>query len=147
MWKEVLAAAIGVLGIGVLFNVRGKNLILSAIGGGIGWLVYKIFMSLGMSSIPALFIASICISSYSEICARKFKTPVTVFLIGSLIPLVPGGAMYYTMYEAVQGNSQRTWDMVLTTLGSAAIIAFGVVVVSTFIRIIKFFKLKRPSKA
>ena len=55
--------------------------------------------------------------------------------------------MYYTMYEAVQGNSQRTWDMVLTTLGSAAIIAFGVVVVSTFIRIIKFFKLKRPSKA
>ena len=43
MWKEVLAAAIGVLGIGVLFNVRGKNLILSAVGGGIGWLVYKIY--------------------------------------------------------------------------------------------------------
>lgn len=146
MWKEVLAASIGVLGIGVLFNVRGKNLILSAIGGGIGWLMYKIFMGLGMSSIPALFVASIFISSYSEICARKFKTPVTVFLIGSLIPLVPGGAMYYTMYEAVQGNSQRTWDMVLTTLGSAAIIAFGVVVVSTFIRIIKFLKSQRPSK-
>ncbi len=146
MWKEVLAASIGVLGIGVLFNVRGKNLILSAIGGGIGWLIYKIFIGLGMSPIPALFVASIFISSYSEICARKFKTPVTVFLIGSLIPLVPGGAMYYTMYEAVQGNSQRTWDMVLTTLGSAAIIAFGVVVVSTFIRIIKFLKSQRPSK-
>lgn len=147
MFKEVLAATIGVLGIGVLFNVRGRNLTLSAVGGGIGWLVYKIFMSLGMSSIPALFVSSICISSYSEICARKFKTPVTVFLIGSLIPLVPGGAMYYTMYEAVQGNSQRTWDMVLTTLGSAAIIAFGVVVVSTFIRIINFFKHKKTSKA
>ena len=146
MWKEVLAASIGVLGIGILFNVRGKNLILSAIGGGLGWLIYKIFISLGMSSIPTLFISSISISSYSEICARKFKTPVTVFLIGSLIPLVPGGAMYYTMYEAVQGNSQRALDMILMTLGSAAIIAFGVVVVSTFIRIIKFLKSKRPSK-
>lgn len=146
MWKEVLAAAIGVLGIGVLFNIRGKNLLLSAIGGGIGWFVYKFLMKLNMSAIPALFFASICISSYSEICARKFKTPVTVFLIGSLIPLVPGGAMYYTMYEAVQGNSQRTWDMVLTTLGSAAILAFGVIVVSTFIKIIKFIKAKGSSK-
>lgn len=147
MLKEVLAAAVGVLGIGVLFNVRGKNLFLSAIGGGIGWLVYKIFIGLNMSIIPALFLASICISTYSEICARKFKTPVTVFLIGSLIPLVPGGAMYYTMYAAVQGYSQQTWDMMLTTLGSAAIIAFGVVVVSTFIKIIKFIKERGSSRA
>ena len=55
--------------------------------------------------------------------------------------------MYYTMYAAVQGYSQKTWDMILTTLGSAAIIAFGVVVVSTFIKIIKFIKEKGSSKA
>lgn len=140
MLKESLAAAFGVLGIGVLFNIRGKNLFFSCVGGGISWLFYKLFMSFGISTIPALFFASIIISAYSEICARKFKTPVTVFLTGSLIPLVPGGAMYYTMYEAIQGDPYNTWSMILTTLGSAAILAFGVIVVSTVIKVIKFLK-------
>lgn len=143
MIVESFAAALGVLGIGVLFNVRGRNLIASCIGGGIGWLCYKICLFWGITNIPSLYISSIVISIFSEICARKFKTPVTVFLIGSLIPLVPGGAMYHTMYNAVTGDSQTTLDMTISTLGSAAILAFGIMTVSTIIKIIKYFKRKK----
>lgn len=137
---ETFAAAAGTLGIGVLFNIKGKNLIYASIGGGLSWLFYRIFMMLGITSIPAMFFSSIVISTYSEICARIFKTPVTVFLICSLIPLVPGAQMYYTMVEAIQGTPETTWSMALTALSSAAILAFGVIVVSTIIKIIYFFK-------
>lgn len=137
---ETIAAAFGTMGIAIIFNIRGKNLIYSAIGGGIGWLAFKILISLSVGKIGAMFIASLIISMYSEACARIFKCPVTTFVISALIPLVPGGAMYYTMYEAVQGNLDTALYMTVDTIACAGSLAFGVIVVSTFLKIIKTAK-------
>lgn len=132
---EVFASFVATMGFGILFNIKGKNLIFAGIGGAIAWLVYKVGLMSGLSDIAALFASALIFSSYSEACARILKTPVTTIVVCALIPLVPGGGMYYTMYEAVQGNIMVSLDKALSTIASAGALALGVVVVSTITRL------------
>ena len=122
---------IGCIGFGILFNIRGKKLFYASIGGGISWFFYLICLKYTNSTIISLFIASISCSVYSEILARYLKTPVTTIVISSIIPLVPGAGMYYTMYEAIQGNIATSVELGLNTIASAGSIALGVIFVST----------------
>ena len=89
-------------GFGILFNIKGKKLIFAALGGGLSWYCYSLPLSLGLSEVSSLFISALVFSTYSEILARIFKTPVTSFIICALFPLVPGGGMYYTMLATIK---------------------------------------------
>jgi uncharacterized membrane protein YjjB (DUF3815 family) len=140
---SVIYALISSLGFGILFNVRGKNLIIASVGGGLGWLFYTLIYAGGGAEIVALFVASIAISIFSEVFARIMKSPVTVFLICALIPLVPGGGMYYTTFEAVQGNINGSIVLGIQTLFNAASIAVGIILVSTISKIFTRLKLNK----
>jgi uncharacterized membrane protein YjjB (DUF3815 family) len=140
---SVIYAFISSLGFGILFNVRGKNLLIASMGGGLGWLLYSLIISSGGAEIVALFIASIVISIFSEVFARIMKSPVTVFLICALIPLVPGGGMYYTTFEAVQGNINESIVLGIQTLFNAASIAVGIILVSTISKIFTRLKMNK----
>ena len=89
MIEQIIVAFFASLGFGIIFNIKGKNLIFAAIGGGLSWFFYLFLTQNKISPILSLFIASIIFSIYSEICARYLKTPVTTLVICALIPLVP----------------------------------------------------------
>jgi uncharacterized membrane protein YjjB (DUF3815 family) len=55
--------------------------------------------------------------------ARIIKAPVTIFLICSIIPLVPGSGMYYTMLECVKGSINNALNQGFETLSNAMSIA------------------------
>lgn len=131
MILELLLAFISSLGFGVLFNIKGKNLFFAALGGSISWFFYKIFKNYNFSEITSLFLSAVFFSIYSEICARILKTPVTTVIICSLIPLVPGAGMYYTMYEIISGHSSKALELGLSTIGNAGSLALGIILVST----------------
>lgn len=137
MITETLAAIIGSLGFGIIFNIKGRNLIFAALGGGLSWFSYLVFIHLGISEIVTMFFSSILFSIYSEIFARILKTPVTTLVICCLIPLVPGAGMYNTMYTIVTGNTSLAINTALTTLACAGNLALGVILVSTITRHIK----------
>ena len=144
MFLETLAAIIGSLGFGIIFNIKGKNLIFASLGGGVSWLSYLIFLKLGVSDIMAMFFSSIVFSIYSEIFARILKTPVTTLVICCLIPLVPGAGMYNTMYAVVTGNTSEALNTALTTIASAGNLALGIILVSTItIHIKKYIHTKK----
>ena len=71
-------------------NIRGKNLIIASLGGGVAWFTYLLSGRLQPSIVFSLFLASMVGSIYSEIMARIYKNPVTMFIICAIIPLVPG---------------------------------------------------------
>lgn len=138
LFLEIIYSFIGSLGFTVLFNVRGKSLYAASAGGALGWFIYKILLINNLTgSSTAIFIATIGISIYSEIMARILKQPVTVFIIAAMIPLVPGSGMYYTTFEAVQGNINGAVNYGLKTLYDAGTIAVGIILVSTIARILK----------
>ena len=131
MIEQVIVALVASLGFGIIFNIRGKKLIFAALGGGLSWFCYLYFTENGVSAILSLFVSSIIFSIYSEICARRLKTPVTTLVICALIPLVPGAGMYNTMYETILGNIKGAVELGLNTIASAGALALGVIFVST----------------
>ena len=139
MILEVIAAFISTFAFGIVFNIKDKNLFFAALCGALGWFVYKFSLMFGISDTTALFLASLALSTYSEVFARILKTPVTTFVI----PLVPGGGMYYTMVEAITGDIMKSLEIGIKTIASAGALALGVILVSTITKtIIKNKKVK-----
>ena len=71
---------------------------------------------------------------YAEVFARVIKTPTTTFLVPSLIPLIPGGALYYTMNYALNEQWASFGAKALYTLELAAALALGIIAVTTLTR-------------
>ena len=128
-------------GIGILFNIKGKKLLFAALGGGLSWYCYSLPLSLGLSDVSSLFISALVFSTYSEVLARIFKTPVTSFVICALFPLVPGSGMYYTMLATINGDLQNAVHLGINTLANAGTLALGVIFISTITSLI--FRVKR----
>lgn len=146
MFIQSIFAFFSSLGFGILFNIKGNKLFYAGIGGGLSWFVSIYCETLGLNTTSSFFIASIVFSIYSEIMARILKTPVTTLIICALIPLVPGGGMYYTMYEAINGNIMKSIELGMNTISSAGSLALGIIFVSSLTRLLMRAKRKREIK-
>ena len=91
-------------------------------------------------------LATIAAAALSEIFARLYKTPATVFLIIGIIPLVPGGGIYYAMSYCLAGDTGQFLNALLDTLGMAAALAVGVILASSLFRAV-FPRLVRPTRS
>jgi uncharacterized membrane protein YjjB (DUF3815 family) len=128
---QLITAALGSLGFSLVFNVRGKPLLWGAVGGLLAWGSYLFFKAQGTSDVVGYLLASMLITVYSEVCARWFRAPATVFLMSSAIPLIPGGSLYRTMVCAVKMQGMEFLRVGTHTMLLAAAISAGIILVST----------------
>ena len=136
-------AAMACAGFCVMYNLHSfKTAFAACIGGGIAWVVYLLCAPTG-SVMLQNFAAAVSVAVFSEIMARVFKTPSTVFLIVGILPMVPGGGIYYTMKYCIEGNMPMFLEKLITTLGVAGAIAVGVSLVSSFVRILTANKFEQ----
>ena len=137
---QIFSGFIGTLAFCVLFNIRGIRLVFTAIGGFISWLMVVLLSYIIVSEPINYFIVAFFISIYAEIMARVIKTPTTTFVTTALIPLIPGGSLYYTMRYAFDSNFERFFEKAIYTLQLAAALALGIIIATTATRI--FFNIK-----
>lgn len=131
----VLYAFIGCVAFCFIFEMRRWRYILcAAFASAISWLVYLILP--GFSEVARCFVATIAVAILAEIFARIFKCPATVFLVIGIIPLVPGGGIYYTMENLINGNLAMFAQKGLRTAEDAGAIAVGCSLVSSGMRIL-----------
>ncbi len=124
------------------FNIRGRTLLLASLGGALGWLVYLLCTPL-QNDIVQYFFATVVTAIYSEGMARFAKKPATEFQIIALLPMVPGGGIFYTMEYCVIGNTSMFVRTGLHTLGISGALAIGVLLVSTAVRMIHIARAHR----
>ena len=129
----------------VIFNIKGKNLFFAALGGGISWFIYLVSLNSNMSNTLSIFNGTLVTAIYSEVIARVLKTPVTTIIICGILPLVPGGGMYYTMLEFIRGDINKALEMGWNTLTLAGAIAIALVLVSSATKLITYRKKLRKS--
>ena len=123
---QLLSAFVGSLGFALIFGMRRKYLFCASLGALLGWGVYLITeYLLSGTFLPSLFAAAFAIT-YSELMAKALKTPATLFVIPGIIPLVPGGSLYYTMSYAVHRDLFNARAYGTRTLESALAIAAGI---------------------
>ena len=125
-------AFIACFGFAITYNIRWKRMIPVCLGGALGWVVYLQLKDFG--AVFAYFVATVFIAAYTEIMARIFKVPVIVFLTTAILPLVPGGGMYYTMEYCVKKETILFVETGLHTLALAGAIVLGIMTVTTVVR-------------
>ena len=132
-----LYSFLGCVGYCLVFNIRmrQRRLLLASLGGAVGWCVYLLCGWL-QNDITQSFAAILAVAAYSEIMARLQKSPATVYLIVGLIPLVPGGGIYYTMEYCINGDMMNFMNTGIHTLGIAGALAIGILLVSACVRIL-----------
>lgn len=139
-----LCSFIACCAFGVQFNIRLNHLIAAAVGSLVSQLIYSLLSTNGFSDIKCCFIAAAAVAAYSEIMARCFKAPVNMYLIVGIIPLVPGGLIYYTMLALVMGDNETFLDRAVDAFGAACAIAMGIFAVSSAVRLgIDFYRQYR----
>lgn len=126
------AAACAAFGIG--FNIRGKHLFLASAGAFICEFICSSLYMQGVSEIKAVFISAAASALLSETAARIFRSPANMYLIISIIPLVPGGMLYRTMTAFVLGEPENGICLAVDTVGTAGAIAMGIFAVSSVFR-------------
>ncbi|MBQ8786570.1 MAG: threonine/serine exporter family protein [Oscillospiraceae bacterium] len=127
---QIAAGLIGSLCFGILFNMRGKRLIAAAVGGLLSWGLFVVLSNFVSSEPINYFIVAAVVSLYSEIMARALKTPAAPVVTTSLIPLIPGGSLYYTMASAFESNFTTFLEKAVSTLKLACALALGIIVVT-----------------
>ena len=131
---QIFTGFLGSLGFSVLFHIKGRRLAIASLGGLISWTVFLLLEPLLPGEPVRYFLASAAVTVYAEIFARIIKTPTTTFLVPSLIPLIPGGALYYTMNYALNEQWQSFAAKALYTLELAAALALGIIAMTTLTR-------------
>ena len=140
---QVITGAIGTVGFGILFNIRGKRLVAAAIGGLLSWSMF-LLLRLVISSEPVCyFLVAVVISLYAEILAIRMRTPTTTFITTSLLPLIPGGGLYYTMAYAFSDDGTKFAQRGIETLLLASALALGIIVVATFSKSMRKIQKRR----
>ena len=134
---QILTGFLGTLGFSILFNIRGKRLIMAAFGGFLSWLLFVLFGYVIPSEPIRYFIVAMMTSVYAEWMARLLKTPTTTFLMTTLIPLVPGASLYYTMAYALGSDLEKFLQKAISTLKLAGALALGIVVATMIVKILK----------
>lgn len=126
---QILMGWAGSFGFSVLFNVRGLKLILASFGGAISWTLYLLVEPFFSNEMFRYFLSAAFVAVYAEIFARVLKTPATTFLIPSIIPHIPGGALYHTMRYALNREWSACLSQAVYTLSLALGLALGIIAV------------------
>ncbi len=136
---EVIACLVGCIGFAILFNIHGRGIVMCAIGGVFTWITYRLILRFSGSDVTAYFCATLIAAIYAEIMARVRKCPAIGYLVVSAFPLIPGAGVYYTMRCAVNTDMAGFTQQGMHTLAIAAIMAVGILLISTTARIITFW--------
>ena len=134
----VLYAFGGCIGFCILFHLRGATAFWAALGGALGWTVRTALQWYGGplgGEIPACFFAALAVTAYSELLARLTRKPVTCYSIVGILPMVPGGGIYYTMRHCLNGDIDAFAASCLHTMGVAGSLAIGMLLVCSLTRL------------
>ena len=126
---QIITGFIGSLCFGILFNLKGKRLLAGGLGGLLSWGLFIILSQFIASEPLNYFFVSALVAVYAEIVSKLIKTPTTPIITTALIPLIPGGSLYYTVASAFDSSFGVFSEKAFYTLKLAAALALGMIIV------------------
>lgn len=130
---QVISAFFATYLFSIIFNISRKQLLYCGINGALGWFVYLLVLPLN-SVVLSTFLGALAVRLLSQLFAKLRKTPVTVFLIAGIIPLVPGAVLYKAIYYIAIADYEKFRFYGIQSLKLAGAIAVAMVLVSSTFR-------------
>lgn len=125
------------------FFINKYDIFWTSLFGALGYALYIISVRDYTGGTMGYFLGALCVGLLSESAAAVFKKPATVYIVPGIIPLVPGGGMYETMFAVVLGRKDAAAFIGFNTLIAAAAIAVGVALASSLARLVG--RIRNPS--
>ena len=124
---EFIVAMFASISFAILFTAPKKEVVFCGLTGALGWAVYYGMTNQGIHLVLASLVATFCLTVLARCFAVIRKSPVTVYLLPGIFPLVPGAGIYYTAYYLFIGNTEMSGLKGLETLEIAGAIVFGII--------------------
>ncbi|WP_112182360.1 MULTISPECIES: threonine/serine exporter family protein [Paraliobacillus] len=143
--EQLVTSFIAAAAFSVIFNAPKNRLIQCGLVGMLGWFVYTICTVNGIDAVVATVAASILVAVLSQLCAKFYKTPIIIFTVSGIIPLVPGGLAYDAMRNFVVNDYNMAIQLAAKAFLISGAIAIGLVfseIINQMIRKAKWKKIQ-----
>ncbi|MFV5770105.1 threonine/serine exporter family protein [Mammaliicoccus sciuri] len=126
----------------LVYDAPRKLFLAAGFGGGCGYLVnYLLLESTNMDAIYTSLLGSLTLGLISHTRARTLKSPVIIFMIPGIIPLVPGGIAFEATRKLVELEFNSAVDIFIRALLIAGAIAVGLLIADQIFKIINHTKV------
>ncbi len=136
MLAQLITSFIASVGFGIIFNAPRRSLLQCGIAGMLGWMVYVLLYT-HIDPIAATLVATFIVGGISQIFARIYKTPIIIFSVAGVIPLVPGGLAYNSMRNFVENDYAAATALAAQAAMLSGSIALGLVLSEVFNQMIR----------
>ncbi|MBS4193010.1 threonine/serine exporter family protein [Bacillus sp. FJAT-49705] len=142
MIVHLITSFVATAAFAILFNAPKKTLFQCGFVGMAGWFVYISLVEYDYDAVLASFIAAFFIAIISQIFAKMYKTPIIIFSISGIIPLVPGGTAYDAMRHFVENDYNTAIQLAAKAFMISGAIAVGLVISEVLNQLILKIRLK-----
>ncbi len=132
MIQQLITSFIAAAAFGLLFNVPKDMVLKGGLSGMIGWILYFSLVENGVDSVVASGSAAVLIGVIGRVFAKRYKTPVIIFNVSGIIPLVPGGLAYEAMRHFVVNDYNLALQLAAKAFLISGAIAVGIMLSEVF---------------
>ncbi|KZE38517.1 hypothetical protein AV656_06320 [Bhargavaea cecembensis] len=131
---------------GIIFNSPRNRLLHCGFVGAVGWLVYLASRDLLLDgdAVKASFLGAFAVAIVAHLFSKRYRTPMIIFSVAGIIPLVPGGKAYNTMRNVMEKHYDEATIYAMEVLMISGSIAMGLVFAEVIIQLI--FKKRTAAK-
>ena len=133
---KLASSFVGTLGFAIFMHAPRKAWLPASAIGGVAYLLYWALLQFGLYEPIAIFIGALLGSILGQYCARRMQMIASIFVLLSMIPLVPGLGLYRCMHFLAQEMYSAGADAGVRAMVDIVMIALGLAVGSFLFRMV-----------
>ncbi|MBD1379520.1 threonine/serine exporter family protein [Metabacillus arenae] len=125
--EQLITSFISSAAFGLIFHAPKNSLLKCGFVGMAGWMIYILMVQKEIDTVMATVVAAFFVAVTSQIFAKMYKTPIIIFSVAGIIPLVPGGMAYDAMRNFVENDYNIAISLAAKAFMISGSIAVGLV--------------------
>ena len=143
VFLKLMSSFVGTLGFAIFMHAPKRAWFPASAIGGVAYALYWLLMQCGVYAPMSIFLGALLGSMLGQYCARRMHMIASIFVLLSMIPLVPGLGLYRCMHYLAQEMYSAGADAGVRAMVDIVMIALGLAVGSYIFRLIA---RARPAK-
>lgn len=143
---QAILSFLAASGFGIIFNAPRKMLFYCGFVGMTGWLIYSASNHLMGDPVQSSFLGAFAVALVAHIFAKLFRTPMIIFSVAGIIPLVPGGMAYNAMRHIVENDYITAISFASRAFMVSGAVAMGLVFAEVIIQLVFRMMTKEKRK-